>query len=212
MVQRLRVAQLWAGPGSALGGLTAASLDRFKGFGNRDAEDEAAIHVRIARSLIDAASWMATDRGAQAVLAPGIQQRLVTVGELTDVVAANRRLRRRQLIRDTLADVAGGAQALSELDFTRLVIRGFGLPEPDRQSRRKGPDGKVRYLDAVWERERVVVEVDGAQHADPLQHWDDMDRDNDLVADGYRVLRFPAWLVRYRPDLVAARIRSALRM
>src|SRR5579871_4001020 len=35
--------------------------------------------TRIARSIVDAASWMATDRGAMAVLAAGVQQRLVRV-------------------------------------------------------------------------------------------------------------------------------------
>jgi very-short-patch-repair endonuclease len=166
--------------------------------------------TRIARSLIDAASWMTTDRGTQAVLAAGVQQRLVRVEDLTAVVAANQRLRRRALIRETLGDIAGGAQALSELDFTRLVVRAYRLPEPERQVRRKDSAGRNRYLDVVWVRERLVVEIDGAQHADPLNGWDDMSRDNDLVIDGYRVLRFPAWLVRYHPEYVAARIRAAL--
>jgi hypothetical protein len=38
--------------------------------------------TRIDRSLIDAAVWMVTDRGAQAILAAGVQQRLVRVGDL----------------------------------------------------------------------------------------------------------------------------------
>ncbi|WP_300608965.1 hypothetical protein [Trebonia sp.] len=38
--------------------------------------------TRLARSLVDAATWMATDRGAQAVLAAGVQQRLVRVTDL----------------------------------------------------------------------------------------------------------------------------------
>ena len=38
-----------------------------------------------------------------------------------------------------------------------------------------------------------------------------MDRDNDFVLDGYRILRFPAFVVRYRPGYVAAQIRGALR-
>ena len=161
--------------------------------------------TRIARSLVDAASWMATDRGAQAILAAGVQQRLVRVEHLELIVTANQRLHRRRLILDTLGDIAGGAQALSELDFTRLVIRPNKLPEPDRQRRRGN-----RYLDAVWEEQKVVVEIDGAQHMDPLQHWDDMERDIDVQLDGYRVLRFPAWVVRYNPGHVAARIREAL--
>lgn len=124
-------------------------------------------------------------------LAAGVQQRLVRIEDLTDVVAANQRLRRRALIRETLGDIAGGAQALSELDFTRLVVRAYRLPEPQRQVRRKDAHGRNRYLDVVWEKERLVVEIDGAQHADPLHTWDDMSRDNELVVDGYRCCGSP---------------------
>ena len=63
----------------------------------------------------------------------------------------------------------------------------------------------------MWETARLVIEVDGRHHMDAAQHWADMDRDNDLTVDGYRVLRFPAFLVRYHPGYVAGRIRAALR-
>jgi hypothetical protein len=168
--------------------------------------------TRIARSLVDAAAWMATDRGAMAVLAAGVQQQLARVEDLTRVVAANQRLHRRRLITQTLGDIAGGARALSELDFTYLVVRAYKLPEPDRQRRRKDSNGKNRYFDAIWEQAKVIVEIDGAQHAEPLQYWDDMDRDIDLQLAGYQVLRFPAWIVRYNPAYVAAKIREALKI
>jgi uncharacterized protein DUF559 len=166
--------------------------------------------TRIARSLVDAAAWMATERGTRAILAAGVQQKLVRPADLNGVIAANQRLYRRKLMAQTLGDIAGGAQALSELDFTRLVIRPYRVPEPDRQSRRKDPDGKWRYLDAVWEDARLVVEIDGRQHMDAQQYWDDMNRDNDLQIGGYLVLRFPSWLVRHHPGFVADRISKAL--
>lgn len=83
--------------------------------------------TRVARSVVDAAAWMGSDRGAQAVLAAGVQQRLARPADLLAVVGANRRLARRVMISATLADIAGGAQALSELDLTRLVRR-YRLP------------------------------------------------------------------------------------
>src|ERR1700744_3722629 len=94
--------------------------------------------TRVARSLVDAAAWMGSDRGAQAVLAAGVQQRLVRVADLTAVVSQNQRLGRRGVINATLADIAGGAQALSELDFTRL-LRQYRLPVPGRASAPRGP-------------------------------------------------------------------------
>ena len=99
--------------------------------------------TRTARSVVDAAAWMATDRGAQAVLAAGVQQRLVRVADLAAVVTRNQRLPRRTVIKDTLDDIAGGAQALSELDLTRL-LRQHRLPEPDRQAQRRDSSGRRR--------------------------------------------------------------------
>ena len=163
----------------------------------------------MARSLVDAAAWMGSDRGAQAVLAAGVQQRLVRVADLTAVVSQNQRLGRRGVINATLADIAGGAQALSELDFTRL-LRQYRLPVPDRQAARRDRAGRRRWLDAVWEAARLIVEIDGSQHMEAAQYWDDMGRDNDFTLDGYRVLRFPAFAVRYNPAYVAGQIRDAL--
>jgi very-short-patch-repair endonuclease len=165
--------------------------------------------TRTARSVVDAAAWMVTDRGAQAVLAASVQQRLVRVDDLAAIVARNQRLPRRPVIKNTLDDIAGGAQALSELDLTRLLRR-HRLPEPDRQAQRQDAAGRRRWLDTVWEAARLIVEVDGIHHLDAAQYWADMDRDNDFTVDGYRVLRFPAFVVRYRPAHVAGKIRDAL--
>lgn len=167
--------------------------------------------TRIARSIIDAAAWMPTDRGAMAVLAGGVQQRLVRVEDLSMVVERIGSLRRRGLIAGILADIAGGAQALSELDFTRQVIRRHRLPEPSRQVARRDVQGRQRWIDVLWDEWKIIVEIDGVQHAEPLQRWDDMERDNGLNLDGYRTLRFPAWLVRQDSEYVAREILKALR-
>jgi hypothetical protein len=165
----------------------------------------------MARSLIDAAAWMPTDRGSIAVLAAGVQQGLVRVDDLRLLVGRMETLHRRKLITEVLADIAGGSQAISELDFLRLVVRPFGLPEPSRQSARRDRRGRRRWIDAAWDDRKIAVEIDGAQHTqDPLQRWDDMERDLDLTLDGYHTLRFPAWLVRHNPGYVARRILEAL--
>lgn len=247
--QMQRVALIATGPRSALGGLTAAWLDGFKGFGDTAPVTERPIHLlapfgythraelplptmkvhytrvltnldihpvreprrtRMARSLVDAASWRSTDRGAMALLAAGVQQGRTRVSDLRAVLDRIRTVRRRRLMYEILADIEGGAQALSELDFTRAVVRRFGLPEPSRQVGRRDSRGRQRWIDAVWEEQKVIVEIDGAQHIAPLDQWDDMERDNDFNAEGYRVLRFPAWLVRQHPEYVAAKIAKAL--
>jgi very-short-patch-repair endonuclease len=166
--------------------------------------------TRMARSLVDAAAWMPTDRGAMGILAAGVQQRLARVDDLSQVVDRIETLRRRALMTGILVDIAGGAQALSELDFTRQVVRRHRLPEPSRQVARRDERGRQRWIDVSWDDWKIAVEIDGAQHADPLQRWDDMERDNGLKIDGYRTLRFPAWLVRQDPEYVARKILEAL--
>jgi hypothetical protein len=160
------------------------------------------------RSLVDAASWAATDDRARAVLAAGVQQRLVRPDHLM-AVASTIRIRRRELILSTLVDVMGGAEALSELDLTALIRR-FGIPEPDRQVSRRDRHGRRRWLDSVWESAKLIVEVDGFWHTDAAAWWADMSRDNEFTVSGYRVLRFPAFAIRADPDRVARQIQDAL--
>jgi very-short-patch-repair endonuclease len=238
--QRLWASILAAGDGAVLGGLTAARLDGLAGFEDhriylvipasrqvRKALPGVVVHrswlleardvhpvrspprTRVSRSIVDAAAWAATERGARAILAAGVQQRLIRAADLSALVEGRPSLRRRALMRAALADVAGGAEALSELDFCDLVRR-FGLPEPDRQFERVDEQGR-RWLDAVWEQARLVVEIDGRWHMDARAWWADMQRDNELTIDGYRVLRFPAFVVRDSPEVVARQIGEALR-
>jgi very-short-patch-repair endonuclease len=237
--QRLWVSVLAAGDGAVLAGLTAARLDDLTGFDDRRIYllipmsrrvrkelpgvvvhrslmlGPADVHpsrlpprTRIGRSIIDAAAWAATDRRARALLAAGVQQRLVRASDLAGVLDRCPRVHRRALMRATLAGVGGGAEALSELDLCDLVRR-FGLPEPDRQFERTDSQGR-RWLDAVWEWARLVVEVDGRWHMEAHAWWADMRRGNELTIDGYRVLRFPAFVVRDNPETVAAQIARAL--
>lgn len=165
--------------------------------------------TRTVRSVLDAASWMRTENGTRAVLAAGVQQRLVRAHDLASEFARRRGGPRQALIRATITDIAGGAQALSELDFCRLARR-YRLPEPSRQVLRRDSAGRARWLDVCWERARVVAEIDGLWHMDAAAWWADMRRDNDLTISGYRVLRFPAFAVREHPHIVAAQIADAL--
>jgi very-short-patch-repair endonuclease len=121
-----------------------------------------------------------------------------------------RPMNRRGIMRATVGDIAGGAHALSELDLLNYVLRPFRLPAPDLQVPRRDARGRKRWLDAVWEEAKVIVEIDGAGHADVLQYWDDMDRDNELRLQGYTTLRYAGFMIRYQADYVAGQITQAL--
>jgi len=187
-----------------------AAVHRSRSFGPADIHPvRQPPRTRMPRSVLDAASWMRTDNGTRAILAAGVQQRLVSPENLAAELTRRRGLPRQALIRSTVADIAGGAQALSELDFCRLTRR-YRLPEPTRQVLRRDSAGRTRWLDAYWEQAHVVAEVDGLWHMDAAAWWADMRRDNDLTLSGYRVLRFPAFAVRDHPDVVARQIADAL--
>jgi hypothetical protein len=162
-----------------------------------------------ARAAVDAAIWAGNVGEARAILATVCQQGVVTPDEIFDVLAVRRRLPRLALIRGTMLDIAGGAQALSELNLLKLCRR-FGLPEPELQKRRTDARGRTRYLDAYWKRWQVHVEVDGSHHMD-AGHWvADMVRQNDVWINGDRILRFPARMVRMEPARVARQLQAAL--
>jgi very-short-patch-repair endonuclease len=166
--------------------------------------------TRLARSLIDAEAWMPDDAGACAVVAAGVQQRLVRPGELRAALDRRPSLRRRRLLLRTIGDIDGGAQSLSEIDLVRLCRR-HRLPRPSQQVARRDSEGRQRWLDAYWAEWGLHVEVDGAVHVEARQWWADMRRQNEVWIGGDRLLRFPAYVLRREPETVAAQVRTALR-
>jgi hypothetical protein len=162
-----------------------------------------------ARSLVDAAQWARHDDRARAIVAAAFQQRLVAADDVHRILESMGRVRRRDLIIEAVADAAGGVHSLPEAEFVRLC-RDAGLPRPTCQVRRTDAGGRRRYLDAEFQPWRIHVEIDGSQHMNVQQWWADMKRQNDLWVPGGRVLRFPSWAIRNRPDEVTATIRAAL--
>ena len=88
-----------------------------------------------------------------------------------------------------MLDLIGGAESLGEIDAAGICRR-RGLPEPDRQVMREGKDGRY-YLDIIWERFQLVVEVDGIHHTWATSVIGDALRQNDLSLQGLTVLRLP---------------------
>ncbi|MGX7680929.1 hypothetical protein ACSMXN_18740 [Jatrophihabitans sp. DSM 45814] len=163
-------------------------------------------------ALIVAATTFRSPRPACGICAAAVQQRLLSPQSLSDELARRPTLRHRKALIAAVHDIAGGSQALSEIDFVRLCRRA-GLPEPFRQRVRDEPGGRRRYLDASWRRgdgRLVVAEVDGALHLSQARWWDDQHRQNELVLAEAVVLRFPSMIVRDQPELVVSQLRRAL--
>ena len=164
-----------------------------------------------ARSALDAAAWQPFPRYACAVLAAAVQQRLCTAAELAAALQTVGRIRHKQHLRLAVDDIAGGAEALSELDVADLCRR-HCLAVPGRQSVRRDPAGRRRYLDCEWDLPDgrvVVLEVDGSHHVE-VEHWEaDMKRERAIVVSRRTVLRCTANEARNEQAALARDLRAA---
>jgi hypothetical protein len=168
--------------------------------------------VSVARAAIDAASWQRNTRSCCGLLAAVVQQRLTTATDLKIAFEAAGPIRHRRAIRLTIADIEGGADALSEIDYGR-ICRKHHLGTVVRQVVRLGHGGKRRYLDGEIvgrNGKRRAFEIDGAPHMAALNHWMDLKRQNELLIAGTFPLRFSSYAMRFEELEVVDQTRRAL--
>jgi very-short-patch-repair endonuclease len=113
-------------------------------------------------------------------------------------------------LRELAASIADGAAAESERRLHQLLrqhqITGWVANAPVVQG-----GFTIAVLDLAFHESRLAIEVDGmAHHVDPTSFQRDRKRQNDLVALGWRVLRFTWWDISERPQYVVGAIRSEL--
>jgi hypothetical protein len=164
--------------------------------------------ARVEVAAVRAALWARSDKQAALILTMVVQQRLTTAERLAEESLRILRDRRRTLLHQVVLDLLGGVRSLGELDVVRECRR-RGIPEPTKQVLRRGRNGRY-YLDLVWEEWRLVVEVDGIQHAWANQVVGDALRQNDLSLQDLRVLRLPLLGFRVARDAFFDQIEQAL--
>jgi len=153
-----------------------------------------------ARTLLDVSTSMPA-RALDRLVEEAQVHRLVT---RDDLLRAVERGKHRPGVR-TLAAIVGDP---AEPAFTRSVaerrlvelVRAAGLPQPRTNTRVAGFE-----VDAVWPRQRLIVEVDGwTYHRTRAAFERDRARDGRLLMAGYRTLRI-TWrqLVRERERVIA---------
>ncbi|HEX2285765.1 MAG TPA: hypothetical protein VHI10_13235, partial [Mycobacterium sp.] len=96
---------------------------------------------------------------------------------------------------------------------TRLILTDAGLRPKRTQIDVFDRFGEhVGRIDMGWDDWLVGVEYDGAQHwTDPEVRTKDIDKQARYEALGWRIIRVSAGLLRYRPHVIVARVREALR-
>jgi hypothetical protein len=100
----------------------------------------------------------------------------------------------------------------SELERVgRELLRRSKIPMPAFEVELGGDDW-IGRVDCVWREARLVVELDGRRfHGGATARDEDRRRDNRLMAEGWRVLRFTWDDLHQRPAEVIATITAALR-
>jgi hypothetical protein len=229
---------LHAGPGSAIGGLTALERRGLKNW-HRDEitvllakshnlEPLAGVHFvetrrpvglnatgelptwRTEPSALLFAAYNPNIRTAIGLLSAVVQQRLTTADRLLLEIERMSPLRWAKRFERALGEIAGGSQSLAELRVIRMCRAHF-LPVPDRQTKRLDASGRLRYTDAEWRLPSgkiVILEIDGGFHIE-VEHWEaDIVRERDLVATGAIVLRCTDRELSDEPSKVAASLRA----
>lgn len=152
-------------------------------------------------SVLDAA----VEDGA-AVLDHALLRRRVTLDEIVDV--HSRYPRRHGAPRAAALIEAAVTGARSEAERVAHAL----LRAADITGWRPGVEIGDYEGDVVFDRHRLIVEVDGfAFHSGQHEFQRDRTRQNALVANGWTVLRFTWADLTERPDQVVATIRHALR-
>lgn len=161
-------------------------------------------------ALLAAASFSSAGPGC-GLLATAIGQRLVAPELFERRLRDSTRVRHRATLLATMRDMAGGRQALHQLNLTGLCRR-FGLPEPLDQRIRLDPAGRRRYLLAGWRRPDglpVVLQLDGAVQLDRRRWWAEPSVPVRSGPMGV-LLTLPSAAVRAEPRSVAEQLRQAL--
>ncbi len=160
--------------------------------------------TRPARTLVDlgaVVSQKVLDRAVDDALA----KRLVTFEGLLVVLGEVGRRGRRGVgkLRASLAERSGAPESVLEAELQRLIARS-GLPEPEYQHEVRDRDGRfVARVDAAYADERIAIEADGASTRARREMLDyDDERQNDIVACGWTVLRFTWRQVVGEPESV----------
>jgi hypothetical protein len=132
-----------------------------------------------------------------------------TLMDLTNAVTERFGSRGTQRLRQSLLWVRPRVESRQETRLRLLVVRA-GFPEPETNVYLPLRPGRKRVRgDLVYEKYRVLLEYDGEQHRiDDAQYARDLERLDDVMADGWRVIR----VLKDTPTAeILARLDDALR-
>ncbi|MEO5851827.1 MAG: type IV toxin-antitoxin system AbiEi family antitoxin domain-containing protein [Nocardioides sp.] len=169
--------------------LGGVSVRRIVGFHDTARLDLSPPRVGLEHAVLTCASSALDEAGAVAVLGDAVQTRRTTAERLLVALGLRARLRRRDLMRHVLDDVAGGAYSVLERRYLHEVERRHGLPDGRRQQRVEH-GGTVAFRDVEYAGLGTVVELDGRLgHERARDRWADLARDVAAATAGDLTIR-----------------------
>lgn len=149
------------------------------------------------------------DSGQALVIVDGLlRRRVLTMADLEARLAVGAGAWGVSRAREVFQLADGRSESPSETQV-RFIIHQAGLPSPVLQFEVRVDGQFVARVDFAWPNRRVILEYDGAHHADALQMRRDRRRLNDLVNAGWVVLHATASDLR-DPSTLLHTLRGAL--
>jgi Transcriptional regulator, AbiEi antitoxin/Protein of unknown function (DUF559) len=165
----------------------------------------------VPRTLFDLAAVLPRRQLTRAIHEAEVE-RLWDRLSLHDLIARYPRARGTANLRAVLRDREGASEVPRDEieDLFIAVVRRFGLPMPS-MGQRLQVGRRWFEPDCVWERQKLIVELDGRQvHGTGRNFESDRARDRALVAAGWLVVRLTWRQLCAEPGAVAADLSSVL--
>lgn len=157
-----------------------------------------------ALTAVDMATFTCTDAIDRA-----LRKRVTTLSLMYEALAltANRigNPSRLRLLLDSRDLPWSAAERLAHQLLRRAGIRGWRTNTPIFLG------GRLYYIDIAFPRLRLAIEIDGRRHEEDEDLFEsDRWRQNALVGDGWRVLRFTWDMLKNHPEVFVAAVRAAM--
>lgn len=153
-------------------------------------------------TVLDLAAAARTFDDAYGWISRAVGRRLASPQSLSKALSQRSRMRWRAWLTGALEDAADGVHSPLERNYVYGVERAHGLPTARRQAERRYGSG-TRYLDNLYEKYSLSVELDGSAAHPAEARWRDTHRDNANRLQGVETLRY-GW-----PDTTENRCRTA---
>lgn len=162
-----------------------------------------------ADTVLDLVAEMRSPHDVVGLLTDACRTKAVTVEEIRQALGRRKRQRHRQLVKDVLADVAGGVESILEHRYLVRVERPHGLPRGRRQVK-AWLGGVPICKDVEYDEYDTVVELDGRLGHEGSGRHRDRRRDNAGTVRRKATLRY-GHADLMQPCEAAAEVASVLR-